>query len=196
MKLATITTIHGTAAQPQPVRVQPQPHASDTLHDVPCDHHPPVPAAPTCGRRTPKRSRPCPDRHNRRPMPWTRDLTARSPACCGNGRDHRDRHAFSTGTTPRLKTQNGHLPQGPQSAILANYRGFMTSWPFVAASICPHDPVNTAPALTYLFNHDLLTRTVRTMKTSPPRANSYDGRADLCASFHRQETNWGRRRTT
>jgi len=99
-------------------------------------------------------------------------------------------------TTPRLKSQNKHLPQSPQSPISANHRGLVTSWPFVAASTCPHDPVNTAPALTYLFNHDLLPRTVRTMKMSPPRANSYDGRADLCASFHRQATNWGHRRTT
>ena len=60
----------------------------------------------------------------------------------------------------------------------------------------PPRPRNTAPALTFLFNHDLLPRTVRTMKTSPPRENSYDGRADLCASFYSQETSWGRRRTT
>jgi len=138
----------------------------------------------------------CAGRPNRRPMPLTRDLTARSPACCRNGRDHGDSHAFSAGTNPRLKTQNGHLPQSPQSPILANYRGLVTSWPFVAASTCPHDRVNTAPALTYLFNRDLLPRTVRTMKMSPPRANSYDGRADPCASFHRRATNWGRRRTT
>jgi len=179
-----------------PSEVSHSPTQATPLHDVPCDHHPPPPAAPTCGRRTLKPSRPCPGRPNRRRMPLTRDLTAHSPACCGNGRDHGDRHAFSAGTTPRLKSQNGHLPQSPQSPVLANYRGLVTSWPFVAASPCPHDPVNNAPALTYLFNHDLLPRTVRTMKMSPPRENSYDGRADLCASFHRQATNWGRRRTT
>jgi len=53
-----------------------------------------------------------------------------------------------------LKNQNRRLPQGPQSPILANYRGIATSWPFVAASTCPHDPVIAAPALTHLFNHD------------------------------------------
>ena len=124
------------------------------LHDVPFDHYPPLLAAPTCGRRTPKRTRPCLDRHARRPMPLTRELTARSPACCGNGRDHGYRHSFSAGTTPCLKTQSGHLPQGPQTPILTNYRGITTSWPFEAASTCPHDPVSAAPALTYLFNHD------------------------------------------
>ena len=38
--------------------------------------------------------------------------------------------------------------------ILATYRGFATSWPFVNASTSPHDPENAAPALTYLFVHD------------------------------------------
>ena len=66
----------------------------------------------------------------------------------------------------------------------------------VMASTRLHDPENTASALTYLFNHDLLPRTVRKMKTSPPRAISYDVRADLCASFHSQETSWRHRRTT
>jgi len=80
-----------------------------------------------------------------------------SPAargCCGNGRNHEDRSAFSANTTPCSKTQKRRLPQGPQSPILANYRGIARSWPFVAASTCTHDPVNFAPALTYLFNHD------------------------------------------
>jgi len=72
----------------------------------------------------------------------------------GNGRDRSSSRAFSTDTTPCLKTQNRHLPQGPLSPMLANYRGSATSWPFVAASNCPHDPEHTAPALTYLFNHD------------------------------------------
>jgi len=75
--------------------------------------------------------------------------------CCGKGRDHEDRSAFSAfsaNTTPCLKTQTRRLPQGPQSPIPANYRGI--AWPFVATSTCPHDLVNAAPALTYLFSHD------------------------------------------
>jgi len=55
--------------------------------------------------------------------------------------------------TPCLNTQNGRLPQTPQSPILANYRGTATSWLFVTASTCPHDPVNAAPALTHLSIH-------------------------------------------
>ena len=98
----------------------------------------------------PRRPQPRQQRRQRRSPPPA--LTARG--CCGNGRDDQDRRAFSVDTTPRLKPQNGRLPQGSQSPILANYRGIATSWPFVAMSTCPHDPVNAAPALTYLFNHD------------------------------------------
>ena len=61
--------------------------------------------------------------------------------CCGNKRDHEDRRAFSADTTPCLKNQNGRLPQGPQSPILANYREIPTSWPFVEESTCPHGMV-------------------------------------------------------
>jgi len=74
--------------------------------------------------------------------------------CCGDGRDHEDRNAFSANTIPCLKSQKRRPPQGPQSPILANYRGIATSWPFVAASTCNHDPVNAATAVTYHFNHD------------------------------------------
>jgi len=101
-------------------------------------------------RPPPRRRQPRQQRRQRRSPPPA--LTARG--CCGNGREDQDRCVFSADTTPRLKTQNGRLPQGPQSPILANYRGIATSWPFVAMSTCPHDPVNAAPALTYLFNHD------------------------------------------
>jgi len=72
--------------------------------------------------------------------------------CCGKG--YEDRSAFNANTTPCLKTQKRRLLQGPQSPLLTNYRGAATSWPFVAASTCPHDPVSAAPALTYLLNHD------------------------------------------
>jgi len=68
--------------------------------------------------------------------------------CCGKGRDRKDRSAVSADTTPCLNTQNRRLPQGPQSPILAKYRGIATSWPLGA---CPHDPVN---AFMYLSNHD------------------------------------------
>jgi len=74
--------------------------------------------------------------------------------CCEKGRDHAGRSAFSADTTPCLKNQNRRLPQGTQSPILANHHGIATSWPFVAASTCPHDPVSAAPTLTHLFNHD------------------------------------------
>jgi len=73
--------------------------------------------------------------------------------CCGNIRDHEIRRALSVDTTPCLKTQNGRLPQGPQSPILTIYSGIATSWPFVAASTCLHGPVNVAPALKYPLNH-------------------------------------------
>jgi len=72
----------------------------------------------------------------------------------GNERDHENRRAFSADTTPCLKIQKGPLPEGPQSPILANYSGNATAWSFVAASTCPHDPVNAALALTYLLTHD------------------------------------------
>jgi len=101
-------------------------------------------------RPPPRRRQPRQQRLQRRSPPP--ELTARG--CCGNERDDQDRRAFSADTTPRLKTQSGRLPQGPQSPILANYRGIATSWPFVAMCPCPHDPVNAAPALTYLFSHD------------------------------------------
>ena len=115
-----------------PSEVSQSPTQATPLHHMPCDHHPPLPAAPTCGRRTPKRSHPCP--RNRRSTPSKPYRTARSPPRCGNGRDRGDRRAVSAVTTPRLKSQSGHLPQGPQSPILANYRGIATSWTFVAPS--------------------------------------------------------------
>jgi len=126
------------------------PHVVDvraqTLASVPPQPPPDaIDAHPNACTRTPAAPRPTQSKRNR---------TARSPPRCGNERDRRDRRAFGDDTTPRLKTQNGRLPQGPQTLILANYRGIATSWPFVAASTCPHDPVNAAPALTYLFNHD------------------------------------------
>jgi len=48
-----------------------------------------------------------------------------------------------------LKTQSGHLLQGPQTPILANNRGKATLGPFAAASTCSLDPINATPALTY-----------------------------------------------
>jgi len=162
----------------QPVRGQPQPQTSDTppssampppsspprgshmwstcaqtLASVP--PQPPLHAVdvhPNACTRVPAAPRPTPSKRNR---------TARSPPRCGNERDREDRRAFGDDTTPRLKSQSGHLPQGPQTPILAKCRGVATSWPFAAASTCPHDPGNAAPALTYLFNHDFASTDVR-----------------------------------
>jgi len=69
-------------------------------------------------------------------------------------RSARDGRQMGPDTTPRLKTHIGHLPQGPHSPILTNYRGDTTSWPFVAAFTCPDDSVNAAPSLTHLFHRD------------------------------------------
>jgi len=87
-----------------------------------------------------------------------------------------------------LRLLRPHFRQVPKT-----YASVTTSAPVNPPSLplehhrtCPHIP----------FNHDLLPRTVRKMKTSPPRVNSYAGRADLCASFRTQETSWGRHRTT
>jgi len=107
-------------------KVSHSPTQATHLRDMMCDHHPPLPGAPTCGRRVPKRIHPCLDRHNRRSKPSAHDLTARDPALCENGRDDGDHHAFIADTTPRVRTQNGHLPQGPQRAILTNYLGATT----------------------------------------------------------------------
>ncbi|OSX71304.1 hypothetical protein BU14_0562s0016 [Porphyra umbilicalis] len=43
-----------------PSAVSRSPKQATPLHHMPCPQHPPLPAAPTCGRRAPKRSHPCP----------------------------------------------------------------------------------------------------------------------------------------
>jgi len=100
---------------------------------------------------SPRRRRQARRQHRQRRWPPPQPAAR---GCCGKGRDHEDRSAFNPNTTPCLKTQKRRLRQGPQSPILANYCGIANSWPFVAASNCPHDPVNAASALAYLFNHD------------------------------------------
>jgi len=47
-------------ATDSPSAVRRSPKQATPLHHMPCAHHPPLNAAPTCGRRAPKRSHPCP----------------------------------------------------------------------------------------------------------------------------------------
>jgi len=93
----------------------------------------------------------------------------------------------SATTQPLTRTFEGKaLSQTSEATFSGKSQKRTRACPHPPPSTRPHDPANTAPALTYLFNHDLLPQTVRTMKTSPPRESSYDGRADLGASFHSQ----------